>query len=74
MNSSIILAADNVQCRVETQVADQRGQTSFADQGEGWPESQCGMVFKVSKVDKIKYAEYIENCMNDEQKSAKLTA
>ena len=68
MDSSIILAANNIQCRVETQVAEQRGQTSFADQSEGWPESQCGMVVKVTKVDTVKYAEYIETCMN-EQKS-----
>ena len=70
IDSSIILAADNIQCRVETQVAEQRGQTSFADQGEGWPDSQCGMVVKVNKVDTVKYAEYIETCLNDEQKSA----
>lgn len=70
IDSSIILAAYNIQCRVETQVAEQRGQTSFVDQGEGWPESQCGMVVKVNKVDTVKYAENIKTCLNDEQKSA----
>ena len=68
MDSSMILATDSVQCKVETQVVDQRGQTSFADQknDEGWAESQCGMVSKVSKVDTVQYAEVVEYCMNDE--------
>lgn len=66
MNSSIILATDSVQCKVETQVVDQRGQTSFADRekDEGWPESHCGLVSKVCKVDTLQYAEVIENRMN----------
>lgn len=68
INSSIILAADSVQCKVETQVFDQRGQTSFADRSKdkGWPESQCGVVSRVSKVDTIQYAEVIANGVNNE--------
>ena len=66
IDSSMILAADSVQCKVETQVVDQRGQTSFADpKKEGWPDSQCGMVSKVSKVDMLQYGRVIANGVND---------
>lgn len=68
INSSIILTADSVQCKVGTEVVDQRGQTSFADQNkdEGWPESQCGIVSRVRKVDTIQYAEVIANGVDNE--------
>ena len=68
IDSSMILAADSVQCKVETQVVDQRGQTSFADpKKEGWPaaDSLCGMVSKVSKVDMLQYGRVIANGVND---------
>ncbi|KAL3135647.1 hypothetical protein ABBQ38_006128 [Trebouxia sp. C0009 RCD-2024] len=66
LSRSIILAANSVHCKVETQAADRRGQTSFADQvtDTALPEDQGGVVCKVNKVDTARFAEAITHCID----------
>ncbi|KAL3158814.1 hypothetical protein ABBQ32_011540 [Trebouxia sp. C0010 RCD-2024] len=64
LSRSIILAADSVHCKVETQAADRRGQSFFADQitESTLPEDQGGVMCKISKVDTARLAEAITDC------------
>ena len=66
LDRSLVLAEDSMLCKVETQAADQRGQTSFADKSTdtSLPKDQCGVVCKISKVDVMQFSEAIIDCVD----------
>ena len=68
MDETLILAADNIYCKVETQAANERGQTSFAksNNSESLLGSQCGAMRKVIKADTTKFAQAIDGSTNTE--------
>ena len=64
-DNALVLAADIVQCRVEIQAAEQRGQTSFASgQSEGSYMTQGGTVRKVNQINTAKFAATVNDSTN----------